>query len=119
MKSVNKTRNRQLNLGTLCVSIAFAFTYMLGSSACTDNTSNKHVTESHIKNHNKVQKKDTIIKVTYWNDPNCVDDPPVEELYRSPGFDETQYASDHWDEYLEDPENIDDFPENIFDAQHD
>lgn len=119
MKSENQTRNRQLNFGTLCVSIAFIFTYILGSHACMNNTSNTYVTESHIKNPNKVQKNDTTIKVVYWNDLNCVNDPPVEELYGNPGFDETQYASDHWDEYLEDPENIDDFPENIFDAQHD
>lgn len=119
MKLGNQTRNRQLNLGTFCVSIAFIFTYILGSYACMDNTSNTYITESHIKNPNKVQKTDTTVKVVYWNDPNCVNDPPVEELYGSPGFDETQYASDHWDEYLEDPENIDDFPENIFDAQHD
>ena len=39
------------------------------------------------------------------------------EYDNNPNFDETQYASDHWDEFLSDPENIDDFPENIFDAQ--
>ena len=45
MKSVNQTRNRQLNFGTLCVSTAFILTYILGSSACMDNTSNTYVTE--------------------------------------------------------------------------
>ena len=40
MKSGNQTRNRQLNFGTLCVSIAFIFTYILGSHACMNNTSN-------------------------------------------------------------------------------
>lgn len=42
---------------------------------------------------------------------------PEYEYDHNLNFDETQYASDHWDEFLSDPENIDDYPENIFDAQ--
>ena len=113
-------KNKGLDLGTILVSIAFLFTYMLGSIACsTKYTSNRPITESHVKYPNKEQKTNDSIKVI-WVNPNFLSkDIPIEKLYGTKYFDETQYASDHWDEYLEDPENIDDFPENIFDAQHD
>ena len=51
-----------------------------------------------------------------YNPEDDIEDPEY-EYDNNPDFDETQYASDHWDEFLSDPENIDDFPENIFDAQ--
>ena len=51
-----------------------------------------------------------------YNPEDDIEDPEY-EYDNNPDFDETQYASDHWDEFLSDPENIDDYPENIFDAQ--
>lgn len=119
MKLQNQ-KNKGLDLGTILVSLAFLFTYMLGSIACsTKYTRNRSITESHVKYPNKEQKTNDSIKVI-WVNPNFLSkDIPIEKLYGTKYFDETQYASDHWDEYLEDPENIDDFPENIFDAQHD
>lgn len=118
MKSKNQKTNRYLNLGTISVSLAFVFTYLLGSTACTKHTSNYPITESRVINHNTYTKPDSI-KVIWVNPSQVSKDISVEELYNTKDFDETQYASDHWDEYLEDPDNIDDFPENIFDAQHD
>ena len=113
-------KNKGLDLGTILVSLAFLFTYMLGSITCsTKYTCNRSITESPVKYPNKEQKTNDSIKVI-WVNPNFLsNDIPIEKLYGTKYFDETQYASDHWDEYLEDPENIDDFPENIFDAQHD
>lgn len=118
MKSKNQKTNRYLNLGTISVSLAFVFTYLLGSTACTKHTSNKPITEYQVINPNTYTKPDSI-KVIWVNTSHVSKDISVEELYNTKDFDETQYASDHWDEYLEDPDNIDDFPENIFDAQHD
>ena len=119
MKLQNQ-KNKGLDLGTILVSLAFLFTYLLGSIACsTKYTSNRSITESHVKYPNKEQKINDSIKFI-WVNPNLLyKDIPIEKLYGTKYFDETQYASDHWDEYLEDPENIDDFPENIFDAQQD
>ena len=119
MKLQNQ-KNKGLDLGTILVSLAFLFTYLLGSIACsTKYTSNRSITESHVKYSNKEQKTNDSIKVI-WVNPNLLYKYiPIEKLYGTKYFDETQYASDHWDEYLEDPENIDDFPENIFDAQQD
>ena len=113
-------KNKVLDLGTILVSLAFLFTYMLGSITCsTKYTCNRSITESQVKYPNKEQKIQDSIKII-WVNPNLLsNDPPIEELYGTKYFDETQYASDHWDEYLDDPENIDDFPENIFDAQQD
>lgn len=51
-----------------------------------------------------------------YNPEDDIEDPEYEYDHNL-DFDETQYASDHWDEFLSDPENIDDYPENIFDAQ--
>ena len=51
-----------------------------------------------------------------YNPEDDIEDPEYEYDHNI-NFDETQYASDHWDEFLSDPENIDDYPENIFDAQ--
>ena len=118
MKSKDQKTNKYLNVGTISVSLAFGFTYLLGSTACTKHTSNITITESQVINPNNYTEPDSInvIKV----DPSPVyKGISLEELYNNKGFDETQYASDHWDEYLEDPDNIDDFPENIFDAQRD
>lgn len=118
MKSKNQKINKYLNLGTISVSLAFAFTYLLGSTACTKHTSNNPITESHVIDPNKYTESDSINAI--WIDPSPVyKDTSLEELYNNKDFDETQYASEHWDEYLEDPDNIDDFPENIFDAQRD
>lgn len=119
MKSKNqKKTNRYLNLGTISVSLAFGFTYLLGSTACTKHTSNNSITESHVINPYNYTESDSINRI--WVNPSHVSkDTSLEELYNTKDFDETQYASDHWDEYLEDPDNIDDFPENIFDAQRD
>lgn len=118
MKSKNQKTNKYLNLGTISVSLAFAFTYLFGSTACTKHTSNNHITESHVIDPNKYTESDSINAI--WIDPSTVSkDTSLEELYNNKDFDETQYASEHWDEYLEDPDNIDDFPENIFDAQRD
>lgn len=116
MKFKDQKINRELNLGTISVSLAFIFTYLLGSTACTKYTSNNTITESQVKNPNNTNDQDSIKVI--WINPNSSED-PSEELYNTKDFDETQYASDHWDEYLEDPDNIDDFPENIFDAQRD
>ena len=118
MKSKNQKPNKYLNLGTISVSLAFAFTYLLGSTACTKHTSNNPITESHVIDPNKYTESDSI-KVIKVNPSPVSKDTSLEELYNTRDFDETQYASDHWDEYLEDPDNIDDFPENIFDAQRD
>ena len=119
MKLQNQ-KNKGLDLGTILVSLAFLFTYLLGSIACsTKYTSNRPITESHVKYPNKEQKINDSIKVIWVNQNLLSKDITIEKLYGTKYFDETQYASDHWDEYLEDPENIDDFPENIFDAQHD
>lgn len=50
--------------------------------------------------------------------PGPDDDPedPEGEYDNNPNFDESQYASQYWSDFFEDPENIDDYPENIFDA---
>lgn len=118
MKYKNQKTNKYLNLGTISVSLAFAFTYLLGSTACTKHTSNNSITESHVRNPNNYTESDSI-KVIKVNPSPVSKDTSLEELYNTKDFDETKYASDHWDEYLEDPDNIDDFPENIFDAQRD
>lgn len=118
MKSKNQKTSRYLNLGTISVSLAFAFTYLLGSTACTKHTSNNPITESHVINPNKYTESDSIHRIQVNTSPMSKDI-SLEELYNTKDFDETQYASDHWDEYLEDPDNIDDFPENIFDTQRD
>lgn len=118
MKSKNQKINRHLNLGTISVSLAFVFTYLLGSTACTKYTSNNSITESHVINPNNYTESDSINRIQVNPSPMSKDT-SLEELYNTKDFDETQYASDHWDEYLEDPDNIDDFPENIFDAQRD
>lgn len=118
MKSKNQKTNRYLNMGTISVSLAFVFTYLLGSTACTKHTSNDSLTESRVMNHNNYTESDST-QVIRINPSSMSKDISVEELYNTKDFDETQYASDNWDEYLEDPDNIDDFPENIFDAQRD
>lgn len=118
MKSKNQKINRDLNLGTISVSLAFVFTYLLGSTACTKHTSNNPITESQVINPKDYTEPDSI-RVIGVNPSHVSKDTSLEELYNTKDFDETQYASDHWDEYLEDPDNIDDFPENIFDAQRD
>lgn len=118
MKSKNQKTNKYLNLGTISVSLAFAFTYLLGSTACTKHTSNNPITELHVIDPNKYTESDSINAIRIDLFP-VSKDTSLEELYNNKDFDETQYASDHWDEYLEDPDNIDDFPENIFDAQRD
>lgn len=118
MKSKDQKTNKYLNLGTISVSLAFVFTYLLGSTASTKYTSNNTITESRVNNPNNTNDQNSI-KVIWVNPSHVSKDNSLEELYNTKEFDETQYASDHWDEYLEDPDNIDDFPENIFDAQRD
>lgn len=109
-------KNHKPDLGLIAIAIAFLGTYTWGYA--TEHTSNGSITELRNEKPNKTHDKSKPLsynqELLHSPDPN-----PLDDQYGNPNFDETQYASDHWDEYLEDPENIDDFPENIFDAQHD
>lgn len=111
-----KYKNHKPDLALIAITIAFLGTYIWGYSI--KDTSNRSITELHkdkpIKTEDKNKPLSYNQELFHAPDPN-----PLEDQYGNKDFDETQYASDHWDEYLEDPENIDDFPENIFDAQHD
>ena len=109
-------KNHKLDLGLITIAIAFIGTYTWGYA--TEPTSKGSITElckeKLNKSNDKAQSSSYNEDLLYYPDQNS-----LEDQYGKHDFDETQYASDHWDEYLEDPENIDDFPENIFDAQHD
>lgn len=109
-------KSHRPDLGLIAIAIAFLGTYTWGYA--TEHTSKESVTELCKEKSHKTQDK---VKPLYYNKDllHSPDQNTLEDQYGNPDFDETQYASDHLDEYLEDPENIDDFPENIFDAQHD
>lgn len=98
---------------------SFLGIYLLGLFGVSNHTSNIRPAETHTQfllgnTENSEVKSPVKFK---GNLSQITTEPNLEDLANSHNFDETQYASDHWDEFLEDPENIDDFPENIFDAQ--
>lgn len=114
-----KTTNKDSMIISVLAGGSFLGIYLLGLFGVSNHISNIRPAETHtqfllVNTENSEVKSPIKFLGNKFPIPS---EPNLEDLANSKYFDETQYASDHWDEFLEDPENIDDFPENIFDAQ--